>query len=165
MSNPVDPLQDLRDVHMPDPVSWWPPAYGWWLIVMLLIVGLGIGMWAWARYRHSRLRRFALTQLTEVKQQYAVHANEQLAVVQLSKLVRRYALAMFPRSGVAGLSGQSWLEFLDDTGKTHQFSDGPGQILRSCPYQPQVGSCVAELFPLVEQWIRQVPLPSRRIAV
>ncbi len=164
MSNPVDPLQDLRDVHMPDPISWWPPAYGWWMIIMLFIVVIGIGVWAAARYRQSRFRRLALTRLNQVKQQYAMDANEQLAIIQLSQLVRRYALAMFPRSEVAGLSGQSWLEFLDQVGKAHLFSDGPGQILRSSPYQSRFGSSLARLFPLIEQWIRQVPLPSRRIA-
>ena len=33
MPNAPDPLQDLRDVHMPDPISWWPPAFGWWMIM------------------------------------------------------------------------------------------------------------------------------------
>ena len=29
-------LQQLRDVHVPDSVSWWPLAIGWWVIIGLV---------------------------------------------------------------------------------------------------------------------------------
>ena len=36
----ADPLALLRGYHMPDPIDWWPPAPGWWLL-LILTIGLG----------------------------------------------------------------------------------------------------------------------------
>ncbi len=165
MPNLPDPLQNLRDVHMPDPISWWPPAVGWWMIMGLLIIGVSLVLWARASRQRTRPRRVALAQLEQVKQQYAAHANDQWAITQVSHLLRRYALAVFSRSRVAGLSGQSWLNFLDTTGSTNQFSEGPGQSLRSSPYQSHAPTSASDLLPLVERWIRQVQVPARKSGV
>ena len=162
MPNAPELLQDLRDVHMPDPISWWPPAFGWWMIMGLLLIGGSLIIWAWAYRQRTRPRRLALAQLKDVKLQYAAHSDDHWVVTQLSHLVRRVALATFPRSQVAGLSGQSWLHFLDTSGHTNQFSDGPGQALRSGPYQPQGPRAAAELIPVIERWIQQVEIPSRK---
>jgi hypothetical protein len=165
MPNVPDPLQELRDVHMPDPISLWPPAIGWWMIMGLLIIGVSLFLWARASRERNRPQRIALAQLEHVKQQYAVHANDQWAIIQVSHLLRRYALAVFSRSQVAGLSGQSWLDFLDHSGGTNQFSDGPGQSLRSGPYQSHGPRSASNLLPLVERWIRQVQVPARKSGV
>jgi hypothetical protein len=56
MPNAPDPLQDLRDVHLPDPISWWPPAFGWWMIMGLLIIGGSLIIWAWGlRWLNSKM--------------------------------------------------------------------------------------------------------------
>ena len=34
----------LRDIHLPDAVSWWPPAIGWWLLA-IIIVALAYGIY------------------------------------------------------------------------------------------------------------------------
>lgn len=164
MPNAPDPLQELRDVHLPDPISWWPPAFGWWMILVVLVMVVGLVFWARAYRQRTRPRRVALAQLKEVKQQYIAYADDRQAITQLSNLLRQYALAVFPRSEVAGLSGPSWLNFLDTTGHTNQFSEGPGQSLRSGPYQADGSTSAMDLLPLVERWIQQVHVSARNSA-
>ena len=28
----------LRDIQLPDAVSWWPLAMGWWLLLLVMVV-------------------------------------------------------------------------------------------------------------------------------
>ena len=39
----ANPLDQLRDIHLPEPISWWPLAPGWWL---LIIIALALMVWA-----------------------------------------------------------------------------------------------------------------------
>lgn len=156
------PLQELRDVHLPDPVSLWPPAPGWWIVGGLVVLGIMAALWFRTYRRRTRARRLAMAELASVKQQYLTHHNDQWAVQRLSEIIRRYALAAFPRTEVAGLAGTSWLRFLDQTGRTTQFTEGVGRLLHSEPYRPQTTVPAGDLMPLVEQWIRHVTPSTRR---
>jgi cbb3-type cytochrome oxidase subunit 3 len=53
---PTTPLP-LKDIHLPEAISWWPPAIGWWLLLVLIPLTVFILVWA---YRY-------LTRKTAVK--------------------------------------------------------------------------------------------------
>ncbi len=156
------PLQDLRDVHLPDPIALWPPAPGWWMVFGLVVTGAIVLMWVRVYRGRTKARRLAMAELRTVKQHYDIHRDEQWVVQRLSGIVRRYALAIFPRTEVAGLVGSSWLQFLDRTGRTNQFTEGAGHLLSSGPYRHQVSVSAVELVPLVEHWIQRVSPCTRR---
>jgi Ca-activated chloride channel family protein len=78
---------------------------------------------------------------------------------ELPALVKRTALATFPRQTVASLSSTAWLEFLDHTGHTKAFTHGRGQLLPVLSYDPHAASRlnaqdIAELFSVVSDWMR-----------
>ena len=138
MNNPLpinpggtgDPLAALRAYHMPDPVGWWPPAPGWWLLLFLLSAGVGISVW-WITHRHtgSAAARHARRELRRLRRELANDSDSAHFTRQLSKLLRRFALAVFPRHQVAALTGEDWLRFLDTHGGNGRFCDGPGRQL------------------------------------
>lgn len=162
MPTSSSPLQELRDVHLPDPISLWPPAPGWWITFCLVMMGGLVFLWILRNRRRTQARRFAMDELGAIKQYYDTHRDEQWLVQRLSTIVRRYAMATFPRAEVAGLVGVSWLQFLDRSGRTNQFTDGVGQLLVSGPYQQQAAVAANELMHLVEHWIQQVSPPKGR---
>ena len=36
--DPTSLLAQLRDVHEPTIISWWPLAYGWWVLIVLTLI-------------------------------------------------------------------------------------------------------------------------------
>jgi len=149
-----DPLADLRGYHLPEAVAWWPPAPGWWLLAgLLLVLTIGLALYL-ARRRHRRAAaRVALQELAELRAALAAGHDADAFLRGLSRLLRRFALVRFPRRRVAGLTGTSWLEFLDAQGGDGQFRDGPGRLLAEAPYRPATELPAEELAALVKGWI------------
>lgn len=133
----MDPEQiPLRDLHLPDAISWWPWAPGWWVVIALALIGLGFLLRAGLRSRaRGAARRYALHQLSEIEQQYDQHRNLVAFGASLSELLRRTMLAYTPRENVAGLTGEDWLRWLDRDLAQPVFVEGPGRQLLDLPYR------------------------------
>ncbi len=126
----------LRDLHLPEPVSWWPLAPGWWLLIGFAVLAC---IWLTVVYfRHrafTAARRHALRKLENYSTAYVKHGDAVELGKQISELVRRTMLAYAPRAEVAGLTGEAWLEWLDrDLDRSH-FMEGDGRPLIEWPYQ------------------------------
>jgi hypothetical protein len=148
-----DPLQNLRDIHLPMPISFWPLAPGWYWLIGVLLVGAVIFIFS---YRFLKRSRFAaLHQLRQL--QIACDQKTAAATIlsELSSLLRRIALLKHTRESVAGLNGTAWLKFLDTTGKTEVFTSTVGQLLISGPYQRQTEADITQLLIATEKWIRR----------
>lgn len=160
---PNDPLSQLRDVHLPEAISFWPPAIGWWIVALfVLVIVVGGGYFLIRTVTHQAVKRAALRELKSYRVLFSQNPNFSLLTANLSMLLRRMALARFARSEVAGLTGDAWLSFLDRTGKTHEFSNGVGKIFATMPYQSpkNIEKSMAQinpdaLFDLTQKWIKK----------
>ena len=156
----TSPMQlPLRDVHYPGAVSWWPPAPGWWILLAVVLLTAGI-IWWWQR-RKRRLMASALRaariEFDQLRTRYAADQDARLLVRDLSILLRRLCVSIFPRTDSASLTGDRWLEFLDRPLPASRFTAGPGRILLDAPYRPQVAA--AEMEPLLElcdEWLNRL---------
>jgi hypothetical protein len=133
----MDPTQiPLRGLHLPDAIGWWPLAPGWWVIITLALVGL---MWLSRRMvlRRSEgaARRHAIRQLEQSTSAFAEHGDPARLGREVSEILRRTMLAYAPRSEVAGLAGDAWLDWLDRDLEEPRFSKGPGRNLLDLPYR------------------------------
>ncbi len=147
----------LKDIHPPAGIGWWPPAPGWWLLLVLL-TALILGGWRlYKRWRRKMAIKVALHLLRELQRDKQRNAHEQLCA--LSTLLRRVAISCHPRTQVAALTGQAWLEFLDQGMPDQPFSRGIGRILEDGPYRQAESVEVVEmaaLLELCEHWLRQL---------
>jgi hypothetical protein len=149
-----DPVAGLIDIPLPQGISLWPETWVSRVTVIALLAAVVIGLWQFLRYRRAnRYRREALAELARLER---VGAAPGELLARLALLLRRTALAAFPREQVASLAGPAWLAFLDRTSSGRRFSEGDGRLLASAPYQ-QAQPDDAELRSLsvlVRQWIR-----------
>ena len=164
--NPAGNKLQLRDIHLPDSISWWPPAPGWWLILLIIVAVIVLAAFLY-RYRQNQLlHRAAKLELEKIKTAYEQSLDTQLLVKSLSIWLRRVCLSFYPRINVAGLTGKAWLEFLDQqliTKKSsYRFSEGAGSVLINAPYQANSDVHVEDLINLCHHWLQC--LPRRRSA-
>jgi hypothetical protein len=87
--NPIDYSQlPLRDIHLPEPISWWPLAYGWWILLGVFGVAAVLG---WLYYRRQYRERAAIRGLKSVAQALAEGTAPVVCVQRISMILRRFA--------------------------------------------------------------------------
>jgi hypothetical protein len=133
-----DPLAGLRPYHLPEPISWWPPAPGWWLLAALLMA-LAAALLLLRRRRTGREQpaRLAARELDGLRTVWRAEGDDAAFMRGLSQLLRRFLLARFPGEPVAGLCGETWLRFLAEKAAETSFTDGIGRRLADAPYRRQ----------------------------
>ncbi|MDJ0780107.1 MAG: DUF4381 domain-containing protein [Gammaproteobacteria bacterium] len=159
---------ELRDIHLPDGVAWWPPAPGWWLLP-LLVVALALAAWWWrARRRSLSARRRALGELERIRSRLqGLDADPpergQLALREVSALLRRILISYRGRGQHAATSGSDWVTQLRDLAAAG-FSAEQFELLGRARYRRGC-SCDSEaLLAACEAWIRALPRESNRAA-
>lgn len=149
----------LRDIHLPEPSGWWPPAPGWWLLLLSVFVIAVLVRWSVRKYRQRAILRSALSELKEIQNSYKIEPNSQRLLGELSELVRRVMISHFHREDVSSLVAEAWLERLDMALESHEFTQGVGEVLARGPYQQRVAFDEAKLIRLVKRLIHKVLTP------
>ena len=150
------PNLPLRDIHLPEPIGWWPPAPGWWLLLFGILSAVLLSAWLWRRWRRLTVKKLALRELDRIEQE-ASDPRERLQ--ELAILLRRASLSIYPREEVAGLTGETWLLFLDRQLGDRHFSEGAGRLLLEAPYRREIDSDAASLLALCREWVDRLPEP------
>lgn len=137
----MDPNQiPIRDLHLPDAVSWWPLAPGWWFLAAILIT---TGLWLLWRYLQRRKfeapKRYALRELARFESEYLKTHDTVALGKNVSNLLRRAMLAYAPRGEMAGLTGEDWLNWLDRDLPVPYFHTEGGKSLLALPYRDPDG--------------------------
>lgn len=155
MAEAQNPLDQLKDIHLPPEASVWPLAPGWWVVVLLCMVLVGLAfIFFLKRRRIQRFRRSVVGMLHDIR----LPENESDTprfLGEVSVLLRRVAIHCYPRMDVASLSGERWLLFLDEKGDTDRFMHGVGQALAEGPYRIHTAAEAERLRQLAESWIQR----------
>ena len=139
MSDPAS-LTQLRDIVEPAAVALWPPAPGLVLLGMLIVLWAAVAVLFWRRHRQQNAyRRAALHDLAAIAERLRSPQGRTEGIRQLSVLLKRVALAAYPRARVASLCGDDWLDFLDRRIGGTRFSRGPGRVLAAAMADPAPG--------------------------
>ncbi len=119
-----DNLPELRDIHLPEGVSAWPPAYGWWVILAAVIIG-----WISVKLIRQIIRKSRKKYALQLLAQYPM--NDIFAAREISKILRRICVLKY--KSAAALFGQAWLDFLNNHAK-HKIYGRTAELLINAPY-------------------------------
>lgn len=166
----IDPAAlPLRDIHLPESVSWWPPAPGVWVLIALAALLLVLGVvWLAAWQRRNRVRREAREMLNALRKQWCGDPRPAQAAAALSELLRRVGISYYGRAGFGGLTGEDEIYCLNrlvDEALYH-LSPELGDWLKQAPYRPEGAVDPAEIdrwLDEVGRWLRHLPPQTGRM--
>jgi len=100
---PTNPLA-LKDIHVPDPITSYPIAYGWWILAALILLSIVITI--------IKINKAA--KRNQVKKQALAQLNNSLDLNnnELISLLKWAAMHYFSRVELAKLYGDSLQQFL-----------------------------------------------------
>lgn len=152
----VQELAQLKDIHLPEPIGIWPPAPGWYaLAVLLLLLVMALMMALRRSYVQGLPKRQALRLLQQYEQEHKLGKKDALICARVSELLKRVALAYFPRQQVAGLKGEQWIAFLNQTAKNVDFHKVYVELVEMPYYGGENNRDLSLLFQMSREWIRQ----------
>lgn len=160
----MDPAEiPLRDIHLPEPVSWWPPAPGWWWLIGLVVLLATAVAVTWFRRRRGRIVRAARTEFDAIAARYADTADPDELVRQLSRLARRCALALEPDRGAAAATGAEWQSALARVTTSGVVDDWLRDTLIAAPYRRNNDIDGTRLLETFERWLHDLrKMPERK---
>jgi hypothetical protein len=126
-----DPLQQLRDLHLPMEPSWFPPAPGWWAIAVVALALLFAGAALFRRRRRRRAPyRSARAEIAALHDAVTAGAAAPGDYANgASAVLKRLTVFALRRPEAAPLTGTRWLEFLDGLRGEPVFSGTVGNAL------------------------------------
>jgi hypothetical protein len=150
-----DLASQLRDIHTAPALPWWPPAPGWWVLALLLLMVLvWLGRRALARYRVRQRRKQMLGWVDHLNVTIDPSREPQAYLSTLNRIFKLVALRAFPEQHCAAMAGQDWADFLAAEMKNLKPADSLG-VLASGPYDPAPSFDPEVMAELTRHWIRQ----------
>lgn len=163
-------LSQLADIHLPEPVSFWPPAPGWWVLAVLLLIAVALLV------RHlmkllekQKICQYALAELDRCLQHLSDSGADQDAarlhyINEVNSVLRRVALVHFPRSNVASLGGAAWVDFIREKGDSSLLDEDLAKALSHGRFQPRCDVDADALNALGHAWVRSLYLQKHSTA-
>lgn len=150
-------VKGIAEIRQPEPVSWTPATSGWMAVGAILT---GIVFWLLFRFfrlwRRNAYRRLALSRLRYLEKRKVF--DETAFLQALPPLLKETAIAAYPGSEAASLTGGRWLGFLENQVPGIGFADAVGRRLIEIAYQdPRKWTITARetktLTTMVKHWI------------
>lgn len=161
--NPTDPLANLRDIHLPGEVSFWPLAPGWWVLIIITLALIIWGILKWLQWRKRQLLLHEVkAELVRIESDYAKHQIVRKLVTDCSQLLRRLVVLRIGRDQGANLTGQEWRNYLQEIGITTQPDETYLELLSDGQYQRTITLDNPQQF---SQWVNDIAIAMGRLII
>ncbi|NMT64681.1 DUF4381 domain-containing protein [Marinobacter orientalis] len=147
-----DPLSQLRDIHLPQPGGFWPPAPGWWI---LLAIGIALTVLAFVYLRRKHRRNRWLGPARKELQELAQNpSTDNQWFADLNQLLKRSARIRYPERVPESLSGEPWIQFLLETSPKDRVASRPVvETMVNSAWQPIPGCKPEDAIAFARVWL------------
>ena len=149
--NLPDLMALLHEIVLPDAISRMPEGPGWWIALVWSVACSAIFVRQWLlRRKANAYRRDAIVLLRDIASNKALTDDE--AAARIAILLKRTALAVYPRESVASLYGEEWAQFLRETASNDPVVSRAADELAQAAYRGNDNG--ADLVSSARRWIR-----------
>jgi Ca-activated chloride channel family protein len=149
--NLPDLLALMHEIVLPDAISRVPEGAGWWILfTWLLACSVIFARHLLLRRKANAYRRDAIVLLRHIASDNSLSASE--TAEQIAILVKRTALAAYPRETVASLYGADWAQFLRETASNDPVVSNAADELAQAAYRGDTDG--KDLVTPARRWIR-----------
>ena len=147
----------LKDIHLPDAGLWWPPAPGWWILLILVFLAIFYlpRLLRWLRWKP--VKTISLGELARIRAGILNGLDEQRALQEITILLRRTVISYSGRVAGASITGNSWVEQLRQLAGADCFTADQNEWLRIGQYQPSSRCDLQAMLRSCDNWIRSLP--------
>ncbi len=139
----VDLLNMLEPAPEPSPISMTPQTWGWAALAILLLIVLFAAFSVVHKHRRANAyRRAALAELSV----------PDIPSAKIAEVLRRTALAAYPRDQVAGLYGDEWIKFLNQSSDIQPLNQELSHALTEAPYKTTPSN--EDLMQMARHWVK-----------
>lgn len=130
----MEPALALRDIHIPEHVSSWPPSIIW-LVILVLVTSLAAGViwFGYLRPKQLRAYRQALKRIHELMQQPDSSINK---VAAINKILKQYVKHCCPHQAILA-SNEPWLNFLAEHAPHQIWSPALAKLIQVQQFEPE----------------------------
>ena len=145
--------QQMRDVHLPDAISWWPLAPLWWLAIAIVLISLMLVILKIRRTRKAKAYRHEAN--IELQRHYTKWQNDEpqsdnLYLQHANRVLKR--VAIYLDSSSSKLSGEKWIDYLQRY-SPKPLSEETRAALSTGLYQANTSADVKEIHKELCNWL------------
>ena len=143
--------QQLRSVHMPDAVSWWPLAIGWWILIGLTALLLTYLVARIIKKKQkNRYRETAIRELSESLNEWRANNDDSHYLFNANMILKRIMRRFDANS--SNQTGLQWANSLNSM-VNKPLSDSAVNALTEQCYRQEPTVDIQHVHKQVEQWI------------
>ena len=147
-------LANLRGIHDPAAVGWWPLAIGWWILLIISLLLIAYLIVKWVRHRRAnRYRAVAEIGLQLSFEQWQNSADSRQYLQSANALLKRSIMHVNPKVDVASSTGSDWGILLNSHAKTALSDSAITALTQEC-YQAQPQTDIQALHPQLMDWFK-----------
>lgn len=107
-----DLLSQLKPIELPNEVGFWPLAWGWWALILLVIaIIMAFAVFSYLRLKRTKAYREQIKQLHVLSDQWQSNKDDQILAQQLNLLLRE-ATVRTPNKKLVSGQIEKWRGFL-----------------------------------------------------